>query len=318
MRHIGQMKAVTALTRYRHFGQAADSIGMTQSALSQSIKQLEEHYGVLLFERRRGDVRLTAFGEVVEEAARAALELIERAGREVAQMRSLEAGSVSIGVDPFLASSVLAPVLSEMLLNYPNLKFTVRSGDHAALKRRLLNNELDLYFGLDPGGEHPDIEQTFFEISNALVLCQPNHDLLTRSNITIRDILEYSIVSLPLPVWFMDWARNQITELSDGAAIRDELILEADNIGVIKTIVMNSDALMGAFPGDVEGELRRGGLKQISVVNWPERISGIVGQRQRKSLTPAAEALKHVFLERVQDLAAGPAEFRTSPKRGLT
>jgi DNA-binding transcriptional LysR family regulator len=59
--NLRQLQHVVALAEHRNFRRAADSVGLTQSALTQSIRNLEEEYGVELFERSRREVSPTAW-----------------------------------------------------------------------------------------------------------------------------------------------------------------------------------------------------------------------------------------------------------------
>ena len=69
MNNLSQLKSITALAQHKHFGRAANAIGMTQSALSQNIAKVEELLDVPLFERRNKQVSLTSYGEVVHKYA---------------------------------------------------------------------------------------------------------------------------------------------------------------------------------------------------------------------------------------------------------
>jgi DNA-binding transcriptional LysR family regulator len=112
MNNLSQIRSVVALAHHGHFARAAEEIGLTQSALSQNIKRVEEKYGVPLFIRRRGRVTLTTYGEVIERLARSMLESSAAAEREIQSMQNLTLGSLVIGVDAFLNSSMLGKVLS--------------------------------------------------------------------------------------------------------------------------------------------------------------------------------------------------------------
>lgn len=125
MQHINHLKSVAALARHGHFGRAAESIGLTQSALSQNIHRIEALYGVSLFVRQRGRVTPTAYGEIVIAAALTGIEALERAQREIQLLQNLETGHLVVGVAPYLASSILGPALSSLMEAYPKLKFTL-------------------------------------------------------------------------------------------------------------------------------------------------------------------------------------------------
>ena len=88
---IELLRTFIEVNRTGHFGRAADNLFLTQSAVSARIKMLEDTLGVLLFERKRNDIRLTASGNRFLRHARAIVETWQRARQDV----SLEEGFVS-------------------------------------------------------------------------------------------------------------------------------------------------------------------------------------------------------------------------------
>ena len=113
MHHINQLRSVVALAEYRHFGRAAESIGLTQSALSQSIRKVEDLYGVPLFERRNRQVALTTYGDLVYQTASQTLDAMSNVEREIRLLRNLETGHLVVHSDPYLTNSLLDKGIGE-------------------------------------------------------------------------------------------------------------------------------------------------------------------------------------------------------------
>lgn len=249
-------------------------------------------------------MRPTIFGEAAIEAARISLAAIANASREIASLQSLEIGQLAVGVDPFLASSVLGPVISEFVRSRPAFKVTVRSGGYDVLERQLLRGELDVIFSFDPQYRTPAVEIDTFQIRNARVVCQSGHPLATKASITFAEVLKYTIVSLPLPAWFIAFAADRIEQEGLEGHISDQIALEADNIEVVKKMVMSSNAITGAFPMDVASELEEKKLVEICIRDWPREITVVIGRRSGRATTPAQDLLEKMFVEMAVELAA--------------
>jgi DNA-binding transcriptional LysR family regulator len=295
MQHINHLRSVVALAKHGHFGRAAESIGLTQSALSQNIQRVEAIYGVALFTRQQGRVAPTGYGEVAIASAEAALEALEQAERGIHLLQNLETGHLVIGVDPYLASSVLAPALSSLLEAYPSLKFTLHTSDWVDLEKSLLSDEIDLLFGLPPKHPRPDIKQTAITVPTPLILCAKTHVLRDEESISLAQAVEFPIVCPEPPEWYIDWAKLQIEEYSDRESVTEPYILTTDNLAVAKQVVKKGRALMAAMRPDVEHELRSGELVILNLLNWPATMNCCIATRTNRMVSPAAQKLSEFF-----------------------
>lgn len=139
MRHA-QLKAFHAVATWGGFSRAASQLGISQPALSEHVRKLEELYGVELFVRARRSVMLTDIGrrlyaltERQFEAEAAALELLSRAG-------GLESGQLTIGAD---AAVHVLPLIASFRARYPRIRVRVISGNSQRLMEQLDRFEID-------------------------------------------------------------------------------------------------------------------------------------------------------------------------------
>lgn len=135
-----QLKAFHAVAVNGGFSRAAERLSLTQPAISDHIRKLEEAYGSELFVRRRSGVELTAFSrklfavtERMFEAEAEALELLSRA-------KGLEEGSLSIGAD---AATHVLPLIRRFRERYPKIQLRLVAGNSAQLLARLDRFEID-------------------------------------------------------------------------------------------------------------------------------------------------------------------------------
>ncbi|WFE49188.1 MULTISPECIES: LysR family transcriptional regulator [unclassified Micromonospora] len=154
---LHQLRYFVAVAEVRHFTQAADIVGITQPSLSKQIHALEADLGAPLFERVRGNIALTAAGEVLLPLATRILADVETATREVQELAGLRRGRVRLGATPSLATSLAPPVLRRFRDAHPTIDLRVEEGGSQDLVRDLLRGDLDLALiimpaqGPDPG-----------------------------------------------------------------------------------------------------------------------------------------------------------------------
>lgn len=130
------------------FSAAARKINLTQPAISQRIKALEEQISSNLFERApgRSAPKLTEAGRLVAEEARSSILRWESLKAEIYARKTLSQGKVTIGGGATAVSFLLPKVIADVLSRYPNLVIRVRESGSAEVVNRVLNRELD--FGI--------------------------------------------------------------------------------------------------------------------------------------------------------------------------
>lgn len=289
--NLRQLECARALAHYRHFGRAAESIGITQSGLTQNIKNLESHYGVVLFTRERLAIGPTAFGEVVVRGAIQVLDRLATIEREIRLLDDLEMGELSVGVDPMLGNTLLTPALMALLGRHHKLRFKVSSGGTGELLTRLRSREIDLFVGF-PDKDLPDsLRSLTFELPAPTVVGRPDHPILDVANRTLVDFLEYPLVQGPIARWYLEWAEDQLSTQDRSIDLLQPYFLQATDISMLIDIARSSDALFAAMGGDVERHLENGELVEILPTDWPERVPAGIWYSDDQPLSPAAERL---------------------------
>jgi LysR family transcriptional regulator, hydrogen peroxide-inducible genes activator len=141
---LKQLRYLTALAQHRHFGRAADACAVTQPALSMQIRGLEKDLGVVLVERRHGDVMLTEAG--LELARRG--ETVLAGAHDLVDFARLRnsplTGRLALGIIPTLAPYVLPKVLPALQQQYPDLRVELRETQTKILVDELMRGSLDV------------------------------------------------------------------------------------------------------------------------------------------------------------------------------
>ncbi len=122
---LDDLRALVAVGRERSFTNAAAKLGVSQSALSQTIRQLEARLGVRLLTRTTRSVSLTEAGERLVGTAAPRIEEIEAEVAAVSELRVKPAGTIRITATEHAADAILLPKITRLLREYPDIKIEI-------------------------------------------------------------------------------------------------------------------------------------------------------------------------------------------------
>jgi LysR family cyn operon transcriptional activator len=182
LRHIRYFIRVAELL---HFTRAAESLYISQPTLSTHIRQLEEEIGCALFERGR-TLRLTESGRLFLDRARDAIRALERGKEEIADLKGLFLGSLSIGLS-YLFGAKIPAVLAAYSTAHPDVHVAVKLGTSHDIEQGVLDRSVDIGFAFLPP-ESDEIEyETLF--SDEVILAVPkDHPLARETQLPVREL----------------------------------------------------------------------------------------------------------------------------------
>ena len=122
---LDDLSALIAVGREHSFTKAAAKLGVSQSALSQTVRQLEERIGVRLLTRTTRRVSLTEAGERLVGTAAPRIADIEAELEAISELREKAAGTIRITATEYATDAVLLPKLSKFLKEYPDIKVEI-------------------------------------------------------------------------------------------------------------------------------------------------------------------------------------------------
>ncbi|MGY8681549.1 LysR family transcriptional regulator [Bradyrhizobium sp. UFLA05-153] len=142
---LGQLQLAVAAADYGSFRRAADSLSITQSTLSRSIRLLEHSLGVTIFERSTVGVRATPAGHHVLRTARSILEQMDTLVARTKTAGRGECGSLVIGFCTSLTAGQLRAILLEFKSGFPQVELGAVERSRTGLVTALRNGMIDLY-----------------------------------------------------------------------------------------------------------------------------------------------------------------------------
>ena len=204
LRHL---KTLLALREAGNLLRAASLLNVTQSALSHQIKQLEDHHGAALFERKSVPVRFTPAGERLLKLADAVLPQMEEAERDLARLAQGTAGQLRIAVECHTCFDWLMPAMDIFRNRWPEVELDIVSGFQADPVGLLYEHRADVAIvsDMDPQ-ETVDYHPLFrFEI---VALLAHNHPLTKKDYLTAKDFAGDTLITYPVPDDMLDVVRQ--------------------------------------------------------------------------------------------------------------
>ncbi|WP_266171208.1 transcriptional regulator CynR [Dyella subtropica] len=229
LRHINYFLAVA---KHNSFTRAASALHVSQPALSQQIKQLEETFGVPLFDRTGRVTRLTDAGEVYLRYAHRALQDLEAGKRAIHDVQALSRGTLRIAMTPTFTSYLVGPLVASFHRRYPNITLTVREMPQERMEERLNDDELDVGIAFDEV-RSPDIETQPLLVETLALVVGREHPHARKRSIGLQALNNESLVLLS-----GEFAtREQIERYCRQHAIQPHVAIEANSINAVIEIV---------------------------------------------------------------------------------
>jgi len=311
-----QLRHIVTLTDLASYRQAAEALGLTHSALSQTVSRMEARYGVKLFERVGRRTVPTAYGAVLVEAARQSLEAMSAANHEIELMQSVESGRLCIGADPAISQAMLGTALTLAGRAHPGFTFVVKTVSWRQRNQALLDHEVDIWLGPDEQEDHPDLAFDRHPFPYPVALCRANHPALERhqAGLSLKEMAAYRIIGMDLPKSFhapfepVAKALNAL-DLSPGET-KNQYVVAQDPHLILSLLFMEEViALVPATLGSYfvrDGELAILPVKELK--SSSKRLPACVAWRKERSPSPAAEVLRGTITEAFKGLNAGGAD----------
>ncbi|MET7947709.1 LysR family transcriptional regulator [Micromonospora sp. NPDC005324] len=292
---LHQLRYFVAVAEVRHFTQAADIVGITQPSLSKQIHALEADLGAPLFERLRGNIALTAAGEVLLPLATRILADVETATREVQELVGLRRGRVRLGATPSLATSLAPPVLRRFRDAHPTIDLRVEEGGSQDLVRDLLRGDLDLALIIMPAqGADPGLRV----------------DPILRESLVVASVGEVTTASTTGELRITDLRDQPMVMFREGYDLRDATIQACREAGFEPTFAVDGGE-MDAVLSFVEAGLgialvpgivlaRRPGVRITPLAPPGVRRTIAVARRRDVVPTHAGRELRRILLDYIQ------------------
>ncbi|MCT2537880.1 LysR family transcriptional regulator [Aquibacillus koreensis] len=182
-----QLLAFVTVVEKNNFTRAAETLHLTQSAITLAVKALEKKYGAQLLDRSNKHVRLTKAGEIVYYHAKEILSNYEKMKRLVEDLSHNASGKLLIGASYTFGEYILPKLLASFNKRYPKIEPDISIHNSTFVINQLINGELDL--GIIEGKiEHQQIDIIPFAQDEMLMIVAKDHPLANIEEIEISEL----------------------------------------------------------------------------------------------------------------------------------
>lgn len=228
MRYV-QLRAFHYVAIHRGFSKAAEALCLTQPAISDQVRKLEEEYDVLLFDRRKKQITVTEFGQKLLEITRRMFDIERQASELLSESRALGTGTLRIMAD---SAHHLHPILGPFRAKYPGVFISVKTGNTEDIVSKLLSYEADV--GIL--GEIPqNREFNIVKLSSTPIIAFAAHgnELEGAKSVTLQQLATQPLVLRERG----SKTRSKFEEIGTEAGIELKASIEAEGREAIREIV---------------------------------------------------------------------------------
>ena len=285
---LSQLEVFLSVAREGRFSRAAEKLYRTQSAVSQTIRKLEEELGEPLFDRSSREGVLTDAGRTLKEYAEKLLNLRNDAQEALAELRELQKGKLAIAANEFTALYLLR-VLAEFRRLHPMIKITVLRSLGSRIPDDLLRHTVEMgVLTYDP--EETRLRSIVVYLDELTFVVPPTHPLASERQVSIRqlgtEVFVAHIVSSPYREKVIEVFRRHKTPL--------HMDVELPTLQAITRFVAMGNGVALVPQIAVESELARGELVSIAVRELRVHRKLRLVYRREGSLSHAARAFLQV------------------------
>jgi DNA-binding transcriptional LysR family regulator len=185
---LEQLTIFLAVAEAQHVTRAAETLGLTPSAVSASIKALERFYNVALFSRVGRGIELTEAGRLFVDEARATLARAQAAALALSDLGGLKRGVLRLSASQTTASHWLPPRLMRFRTLYPGVEVDLTVGNTSTVARDVLTGASEI--GLIEGEiDEPALASTRVARDELVILCAPSHPLASAKAAEVDGLL---------------------------------------------------------------------------------------------------------------------------------
>lgn len=295
-----RLQLFLAAVRHGNLTTAASELGLSQPALSKSIKALEKSLGVPLLERGRFGVAPTPFGEALVARGTLVEAELRNAQAEIDALKGATRGHVLLGCGPTEANRLLPLALQALTRARPEIRVTVLYGLNEALMPWVQQGEVDFAVSSIPAqAADPGLVHDRLFLDSGAMVARYGHPLTRKRQLALRDLLTQAWV---LP------RRRELERVAFDALFQAQGLpapvaaVETTSTVLMKSMVMQSDALTFIPRELIYWEERADQLVALKVgdADWGRQVG--ITRRRHGTLSPACrlliDALKTTARER--------------------
>lgn len=187
------VQAFIAIADFGGFQKAAETLHVTQTAVTQRLRNLEDFLGVMLIERTTRSIALTTIGEDFLPQARRLLEELSSTLNEIRETGKAQRGDVAIACVPTVGIQYLPQIIQEYSARFPDNRIKILDHASSRVAEAVLRREAE--FGINlAGSTHPELVSVPLLQDHFVLVCRDDHPLARRRSLTWAQIQPHALI----------------------------------------------------------------------------------------------------------------------------
>jgi DNA-binding transcriptional LysR family regulator len=285
-----QLTLLVHLDEDPRLSRAASAAGLTQSAASKLLRQIETALDVKLFERHARGVIPTRYGDILLRHARLALSELGLAHEGILALKSGVAGKAAVGTVTHPGTSLIPMAVARMKLRHAGIVINVDVDSSRQLVQRLLQGSLDIVLGqeLDPRGADEVLYEPLAGDEPHAISASAHHPLAGRKDLQLEDLVEQPWILPPAGSLLRD---NVAAMLVERGMPLPTNIVETTSLPLITALLQQSN-MIAALPEEAVQSSCEAGHLTVLLGDLPLGVGafGLITRRNHK-LSQAAQLM---------------------------
>ena len=231
-----QLRYFVKVAELRSFSEASKVLFISQSTLSQQIKQLEEELGVELLVRDSRHVSMSDYGEQYLPYAKQVLKDVDTSTERMNDVRQLKIGTLNVGAT-YTFCPLLADTVRDYMKKYPGIKLKIYCRSMENLMEMLEHGQLDVALSYKPLQSYDDIDSHILFNSNLCVIAGKDNPVAKKERIRLAELENLPLV---LPAKGLQ-ARNAFDSRLYGQNFKFDVRLEINDLSMLLDMVSRTN-----------------------------------------------------------------------------
>jgi DNA-binding transcriptional LysR family regulator len=293
---IESFRVFRDLVESQSFSKAAQMNHITQSAVSQQIRSIEERFHIPLIERSSKRFALTREGELLYNTSKEIISSYDTLQNQFNEMRNIVSGNIRIATVYSIGLHELPPYIKHFLKEFPNVNVHVEYRRSNQVYDEVQSGTCDLGLVAFPSNKK-NLKVESFKKDRLVLICAPGHELSSRKEVTLDVLSEEKFIGFEPDIP----TRRAVDKMFREAGIDPKPVMEFDNIETVKRAV-EIDAGISIVPrATVEQEVKSDTLKAIEFKNKPyHRPLGMI-YKSGRVLSPALKRFLKTLKEHLPE-----------------
>jgi len=291
---IESLRVFRDLVESQSFSKAAQMNSITQSAVSQQIRAMEERFHIPLIERSSKRFALTREGELLYDTSKEIISDFDSLLHQFNEMRNIVSGNIRIATVYSIGLHELPPYIKNFLKEFPNVNVHVEYRRSNQVYEEIQMGTSDLGLVAFPNNKK-NLKVESFKKDRLVLICSPTHELAEKTDIDLNVIGDYKFIGFEPDIP----TRRAVDKMFKEADIDPKPVMEFDNIETVKRAV-EIDAGISIVPrATVEQEVRSKTLIAIEFAGKPyHRPLGMI-YKSGRVLSPALKRFLKTLKENI-------------------